>query len=178
VHDPFALLTADHREVEQLLEKLGKAEDSERPALVAQLDSALRLHMSIEEQLLYPIVNKHLGEDESEEAAVEHKLAREGLDKLRELMEKPGFGAAVEMLKGDIEHHVHDEENEMFPQLAARFDEKQRAALGHSIADAKASAAVSNGDTRNELLEAARRHDIEGRLTMTKDELREALSAN
>jgi len=178
VNDPFALLTADHREVEQLLETLAKAEESERPALVDQIDSSLRLHMKIEERLLYPVVAKQLGEEESEEAEVEHNLAREGLDKLRELMEMPGFGAAVDMLKGGIEHHVHDEEEEMFPKLGDRLDERQRSALGDSIAEAKAAAKVSGHETRDELMEAAKVRDIPGRSNMTKDELREALRAN
>ena len=178
MNDPFALLTADHREVEQLLEKLGKAEESERPALVNKIDSSLRLHMKIEEQLVYPIVSRQLGEEESEEAEVEHNLAREGLDKLQELIEMPGFGAAVDMLKGGIEHHVHDEEGEMFPKLGDRLDERQRAALGDSIAEAKAGAAVAGNETKDELMEAAKARDIPGRSSMTKDELREALGTN
>lgn len=171
------MLTADHREVERLLKRLGDADESEQAELVHQVDSSLRLHMKIEEQLLYPIVEQELGRQEAEEAEVEHKLARQGLDQLQQFMGVPGFGAAVEMLKAGIQHHVHEEETEMFPQLSERLDERQRAALGDSIAEAKAAGSIMDKDTKDELLEAARARDIPGRSTMTKDELRAALGA-
>jgi iron-sulfur cluster repair protein YtfE (RIC family) len=180
MNDPIAMLTTDHRDVEHLLAQLGKAETSERPGLLDQLDSSLRLHMEIEEGLLYPIVAKQIGKEEAKEAEVEHGLAREGLGKLRELVDQPGFGAAVDMLKGGIDHHVHEEEGELFPQLTERLDESERSTLGDRIAEAKGAvgvpgAAVSSDATKAELMDEAKARDIPGRSNMTKDELLEAL---
>jgi iron-sulfur cluster repair protein YtfE (RIC family) len=180
MNDPIAMLTTDHRDVEHLLEQLGKAETSERPGVLDQLNSSLRLHMEIEERLLYPIVAKQIGKEEAKEADVEHGLAREGLGKLRELVDQPGFGAAVDMLKGGIDHHVHEEESELFPQLTDRLEESERSALGDHIAEAKRAggvtgAAVNADATKAELMEEAKARDIPGRSNMTKDELRDAL---
>lgn len=209
MNDPIALITADHREVEQLMDRLEAAEGDEEAQLFAQLDQALRLHMDIEEQLLYPLVEREVGEEEAEEAETEHGLASEGLDKLESLLAQPGFGAALAMLKGGVQHHVQEEENELLPELVAKLDEQERNALGDAIAEAKAAGAVSGGNraaqergerkgeetaakksaasaparrrgesderTKEELMEEARKRDIPGRSSMTKEELQKAL---
>jgi len=54
-----------------------------------------------------------------EEPETEHGLAPEGLAKLRELEDQPGFGTAVDMLAAVIEHHVREEADEIFPSCAA-----------------------------------------------------------
>ena len=77
----------------------------------------LTAHMDLEESIVYPSVREAVGQEDEEEAEVEHRLAREGLDKLNSLVDVPGFGAAVEMLKGGIMHHVEEEENELLPDL-------------------------------------------------------------
>ena len=53
--------------------------------------------MAVEEQHLYPIVKQVAGDEAEEEAETEHDLTREGLAKLRDMLDKPGFGAAVDM---------------------------------------------------------------------------------
>ena len=186
MNDPIAILTADHRQVEQLFERIEKAEGEERARLVAELESSLRLHMDIEESIVYPIVASQVDEEDAEEANVEHDLAREGLDKLRQLLDQPGFGAALDMVKAGVHHHVEEEEGEIFPQLEGKLDDDKREELGDAVAEAKASGAPKgeraessdgSGDepTKQELLEEARRRDIPGRSSMTKDELQKAL---
>jgi hypothetical protein len=68
----------------------------------------LSAHMDMEESLVYPSVSTKVGSADEEEAEVEVGRAREGLDKLASMMEASGFGAAVEMLKGGISHHVEE----------------------------------------------------------------------
>lgn len=123
-------------------------------------------------------------EAEEEEAEIEHDLTREGLGKLRALLEKPGFGAVVDVVSAGIKHHVDEEENEIFPKLrrqaAERLDrldpEELEADVTRGGGDAKRSHG-SNGDaTRSELYEQAKDADIKGRSSMTKDELRDALA--
>jgi hypothetical protein len=110
-------LESQHREAEGLLAKLGDAtEASEQQPLVDELVSAMAEHMAIEEEQVYPELQRIDGEL-SEQANVEHGLAREGLDKLQPIVGQPGFGAVVEMVKGGISHHVEDEETEAFPKL-------------------------------------------------------------
>ena len=137
--DPITLLRKDHREAEELIKRLEESKNPgpRRRQTVEQLVAALTLHMDIEERLLYPLVRATLGADEVAEAEVEHELAREGLRKLAELVDAPGFGAAVDMVKGGVKHHVKDEESEMFPKLKKRVDRATLAEVGDQIEAAK-----------------------------------------
>ena len=74
----------------------------------------------------------------------------------------PGFGAAVEMVAGGISHHVEDEENEAFPKL--------RKSLG-----LRGSSSSSGEPTKEELYEQAKEAGIEGRSSMSKAELADAI---
>ena len=111
-------LTEEHRKVEQMMKRLGETDPGqERDRLVDELVESLTVHMKVEERFLYPIVSEVEGDETEKEAEVEHALAREGLQKLRKLAYEPGFGAAVDMLRAGVGHHVEDEEKEIFPAL-------------------------------------------------------------
>ncbi len=141
MNDPMTILKADHREVKKLLTALGDSEEgTEREQMAAEVDAALRLHMEIEETFLYPAVAEYVGEEDEEEAEIEHGLAREGLAKMVSMVDKPGFGAAAEMLLGGIEHHVEEEETELLPALKEALPREEWLALGDTIAQAKADA--------------------------------------
>jgi iron-sulfur cluster repair protein YtfE (RIC family) len=186
--DVLEHLTEEHRKVERLLDQIEDSDQGpERERLVAELESSLGTHMAVEEQFVYPIVKDVLDEEDAHEGVNEHDLARDGLVKLRELIDEPGFGAAVEMVKAGIAHHVEEEEGDMFPKL--REDAAERiAALGpaeeleQEVEDGSSSSSRSGevsgkGElTRDELYEKAKEADVEGRSSMTKDELREALN--
>ena len=150
-------LEAEHRQVEDLFSQLEDAEDetTQRP-LVDELVSSLTKHMEIEEREVYPEVAKIDGEME-QEAENEHAMGRDGMAKLQEMIGQPGFGAAVAMLQAGIEHHVQEEEGEVFPKL--------RASLGLTSADS----------TKEELYDQAQEAGIEGRSNMTKEQLAKAL---
>jgi hypothetical protein len=153
------LLESQHRQAEDLIAQPEEADDAAaQQPLVEQLVSALEEHMAIEEQ----DVNPNLGQidaDLAEEANVEHGLTREGLAKLQSMIGQPGFGAVVEVVKGGVSHHVEEEENEAFPKL--------RESLG--LTD-------STDHTKEELYEQAKQAGVEGRSTMSKDELAEAVT--
>ena len=60
MNDPITLLRKDHREAEALLKRLesSKKPGPQRKETVAKLDAALKLHMSIEEKLVYPVAQR------------------------------------------------------------------------------------------------------------------------
>ena len=141
MNDPASMLKADHRAAKKLLTSLADSEEgAERTEMANELNAALTLHMAIEESIVYPAVRRYVGEDDEEEAQIEHGLAREGLEKMMGMLTVPGFGAAVEMLKGGILHHVEEEETEIFPELKSALPREDWLAMGDAIAKAKADA--------------------------------------
>ena len=132
--DPVVLLKKDHREAEAMLKTLAESKPgARRRSTLDKLDAALRLHMEIEERAVYPLVSRLLGKDDAEEANIEHSLARDGLDTLHQLVDEPGFGAAVAMVTAGIKHHVKEEEHEMFPDLKQKLDRADLMALGDEV---------------------------------------------
>ena len=99
-----------------------------------KLVDALSLHMKIEESRVYPLVADLVGREEAQEAEIEHGLARDGLVKLQELVDEPGFGAAVAMVTAGIRHHVKEEEQDIFPELKKKLDRQQLRDLGDEVA--------------------------------------------
>ena len=139
--DPLRILRADHREAEQLLTRLSDSEEgAERESMIQELSEKLSLHMQLEEQMLYPLIAQCVGAEDEEEANIEHGLAREGLEKMTSMSTVPGFGAAVEMLKGGILHHVEEEEKEILPALRDAMDRDEWRALGEQLVAAKEAA--------------------------------------
>ncbi len=117
------LLKADHREVEKLFAAFEEADgDAKKQAsLASQIGQALSIHAEIEETLFYPAVLPLLdkeGEDLTCEATVEHGTlhgliaSMNGKDASR-----PMIRAHVTVLKEYVEHHVKEEEKELFPRV-------------------------------------------------------------
>jgi hemerythrin-like domain-containing protein len=143
MNDPMRILKADHREVERLLKQLGDTDEGrERQRLAREVQTKLTAHMEIEERIVYPPVADEVGEDDREEAEVEHRLAREGLATMMSMLDQPGFGASVEMLLGGIKHHVEEEESQLLPELKDALDRDDWLAMGDAIAAAKQAAGL------------------------------------
>ncbi len=142
MNDPIAILKRDHREAEELLKRLAESKKpgATRRKTTEKLIAALKLHMEIEEQLVYPLVSERVGREEEQEAETEHELAREGLAKLSQLVDEPGFGAAVAMITAGIKHHVKEEETEVFPELKSQLERDELSALGDSVLAKKKTA--------------------------------------
>jgi hemerythrin superfamily protein len=119
--DVTRILEADHRKVEELFAKISKAEGDARTPLIDELATSLRAHMELEEQTLYPAMEPVTGAETVEEGETEHKLARKSLEDMVGLApDGPGFGAALDAVKAGIEHHVKEEEGEVFPKLRSQ----------------------------------------------------------
>ena len=123
-------LIKEHREVEQLLEKLAaSAAGHDREQMLAELGDALDMHMEVEERDVYPIVEDHLGEEKSAAVEHEHNNARNHLSRVADHVNDVLFAEAIEALTNDIQHHVAEEENKIFPTLR-RVAADEIAALG------------------------------------------------
>jgi hemerythrin superfamily protein len=182
--DVTRILEKDHRMVEDLLSKLEKAQGEERLPLIEELTTNLLGHMELEEQVVYPAMQPVTGKEEVEEGNTEHELARKALADVQALApDDPGFGAAFDVFKAGIEHHVKDEEEEVFPELrkdgervleemATPFMTK-RLELGLPMT----ADALSAASTKEELVEEATKAGVDAASSMNKDELAEALSS-
>ena len=140
MNDPIAILKRDHREAAAMLKTLaGSKPGAARRKTTSKLADALRLHMAIEEELIYPLIATRVGKDEEQEARTEHGLARAGLAQMVELVDEGGFGAAVAMVTAGIKHHVKEEETELFPKLKSKLDGEELSGLGDAIAAKKSA---------------------------------------
>jgi hemerythrin-like domain-containing protein len=138
MNDPIAILKRDHREAAALLKELSDSKPgAKRRRTTEKVVAALQLHMAIEEELVYPLVEQRVGHEEEQEAETEHSLARTGLAKMTELVDEPGYGAAVAMVTAGIKHHVKEEETEVFPELKSKLDRDELSDLGDAVAARK-----------------------------------------
>jgi hemerythrin superfamily protein len=123
--DAIALLKADHREVEELFERFEKARGAERKQAVAnEICAKLAVHAQVEEELLYPAARDVLSASDEglvDEAAVEHQSAKELIAKIEAMTPADDlYDATVKVLSEYIDHHVKEEERELFPKLRQR----------------------------------------------------------
>lgn len=123
------LLKQQHRTVEALFAKIEAGE----PEALKDLASALAAHMAIEHEFFYP-ESRDVDEDAVLEAFEEHAIAETALKRaLATDPEEESFDARVKVLKELIEHHVKEEEGELFPQVEKEVDSAELEALGQQM---------------------------------------------
>lgn len=122
--DAIDLLTADHRNVEKLFKQYEQLVENEgtyneKEALAATICAELTVHAQVEEEIFYPAARDILDEEELvDEAVVEHASAKDLIAQLAEMSPDDDlYDAKVKVLGELIEHHVEEEEDEMFPKL-------------------------------------------------------------
>jgi hemerythrin-like domain-containing protein len=114
----IALLTEDHDYVKKAFRAFEKMDEEDQPALVKQVLQALKVHTRIEEQIFYPAVRKALNDqDLMNEAEVEHDSAKVLIRQLERMKPSdPKFAATFTVLGEYVNHHVKEEESQMFPK--------------------------------------------------------------
>jgi len=137
--DAIRLLKEDHREVEKYFKQYEELEsDREKQALAQTICKALSVHAQIEEEIFYTAAREKIeDEDLLDEAEVEHATAKDLIAQIQSM--KAGdelFDAKVKVLGEYIQHHVKEEEGEMFPE--ARDADLDLVALGKALAERKA----------------------------------------
>jgi Hemerythrin HHE cation binding domain len=109
----ISLLSQDHRNVEQLFNRYEQAESAaEKRGITDKVIEQLSVHAEIEEQFFYPAVAAKLEErGEVLEAVEEHHMAKLALWELERLpTSAPNFDAKFTVMKGNVLHHVGEEE--------------------------------------------------------------------
>ncbi|HYF10517.1 MAG TPA: hemerythrin domain-containing protein [Candidatus Paceibacterota bacterium] len=134
VTDPFKHLEENHAYVSEIFRKIGETSagaDAERTELFTRLKDALTLHAELEENTLYPLLKeKEETRDLAFEAAEEHQLVKTMLSEISGLdPTAEEWDAQVAVLKENVEHHVQEEEGDMFLKAREALTKKEQDAL-------------------------------------------------
>lgn len=133
--DAFNLLKADHRKVEELFSELESARGQAKMRVFEQIKSELELHTHIEETIFYPALEKpKQTHDLTLEAYEEHDVVKKLLQELsRAKTANEEWEAKAKVLQENVEHHVEEEENELFPKAQQALGETDIEALGEQM---------------------------------------------
>lgn len=115
--DGFAMLIEDHRKVDRLFQEFEQSGDY---ALARKICEELTMHATLEEELIYPLYRSKVETAGADEARREHQEAKDIIARIGSLGDDDDqLRAAVQELKQAVQHHVEEEENELFPQMQA-----------------------------------------------------------
>jgi hemerythrin superfamily protein len=141
--DVVDILTTDHREVLELVDRIPSADAAGRRDMADTVIAELMRHAVAEEMYVYPAMRKHLPDGD---AAVQHDV--EEHQELEEVMKQlesadsaePRFLEVLSRLEAVLRDHVSDEETEQFPQLRARIPTDDLVEMGKKVETAKKAA--------------------------------------
>jgi len=131
----FNLLKADHRKVAELFQRLERTSGKRKLDVFKQIKEELDLHAHIEEKIFYPAL-----EEPSEtsdivlEAYEEHKQVKTLLRELgRARNANEEWQVKAKVLQENVEHHVDEEENELFKKAGAALSAEEIEELGERL---------------------------------------------
>jgi hemerythrin superfamily protein len=129
------MLKRQHRQVEKLFKQLdGEDSTDARRRTFEQIADALAIHATIEERHFYPAVKEQQTEDILLESVEEHlEIKRALADLLAMDAGEENFDAKVQVLREDVEHHVEEEEKQLFPKVEKLFDEETLAEIAEAM---------------------------------------------
>jgi hemerythrin-like domain-containing protein len=140
--DAIALLKDDHAKVKKMLTAL---EDTTERAVktrqegLAELRRELQVHEAIEEEIFYPALKRHAEAKEIVlEAYEEHDVVDTIMGELeRTAVEDERWAAKFTVMKENLEHHIEEEEGEMFKHARDVFDRETLEELGRQMKERK-----------------------------------------
>jgi len=140
--DILDTLQAEHDEVQELLEKLVDSDAArEQKQLVEKVKRTLVPHTKAEEKVVYDAVLALRGKEakiDGNEGYIEHGLADQTLKKLDKLTANtPEFHAAAKVLKELVDHHIQEEEKNIWAQVKENFSHDEREQMNRDFLAAK-----------------------------------------
>ena len=138
--DAFELLKADHKKVAELFDQLDAAKGKAKLSIFRQIQDELELHTHIEEKIFYPALEKpEETHDLTLEAYEEHKVVKTLLAELSNAKSADDeWQAKAKVLRENVEHHVEEEESELFDKADDALSDEQIESLGDRMATEKA----------------------------------------
>lgn len=143
--DAIAMLKADHVKVKKLLAELETTTErgvKTRAELFSSIKGELTVHEIIEEEIFYPALKSHpKATDLVLEGYEEHHVVDVLMAELEQLdVTDESWGAKAIVMKENVEHHIEEEEGDMFKKARQVFDAGELDALGDRMATRKSSA--------------------------------------
>lgn len=140
--DAVKLLKKDHREVAALLKEIQNTTEraeKTREELFAQIKEALEVHTKIEEDVLYPALKEtKTTHDITLEAYEEHAVVKTLLKELdAEDKNTEEWLAKLTVMSENIEHHVEEEEEDMFVKMEKALPKEELEQIGQAMAEEK-----------------------------------------
>ena len=140
--DATKLLKEDHDRVKKMLNELDSTTErgvKTREELFTKLKRELVAHEQIEEEILYPALREHPKAKELVlEAYEEHHVVDVVIAEIEAVpFDDERWGAKLTVMKENIEHHIEEEEDEMFKQARQIFDRDELEELGNSMQERK-----------------------------------------
>ena len=134
----ISLLEEDHRKMKKLLSELESTTErgvKTREELFATVRDELTVHETIEEEIFYPALKEHHKTKEiALEGYEEHHVVDMVMAEIEGLpYDDEKWGAKFKVMKENIEHHIEEEEKEMFMQARQAFEEDELEALGERM---------------------------------------------
>jgi hemerythrin superfamily protein len=128
--DAITMLKADHQKVRKLFEEYEMARDRETRRSVATLVFVeLETHAQLEEHVFYPAVNEETDDGPAlvKESLEEHQAMKHLIQELRDMgPDTKAFDIKFQELRRHVEHHVEEEEAEMFPLAEEGLEEDMK----------------------------------------------------
>ena len=137
--DAFNLLKADHRKVAELFDELESASGKQKLTVFAQIKTELELHTHIEETIFYPALEEPKEtHDLTLEAYEEHNVVKSLLKELSKARSADDeWDAKAKVLRENVEHHVEEEENELFKKASKALSRDEIETLGEQMQSEK-----------------------------------------
>jgi hemerythrin superfamily protein len=120
--DAIELLKRDHADVKKAFKQFEKAKYKDPNAckeFIASICRDIEMHAAVEEEIFYPAVRAKIKDDDlMNEAQVEHNSAKQLIAEIEKLAgDDPMLKASATVLSEYVNHHVKEEEREMFPKV-------------------------------------------------------------
>lgn len=123
-NDALAMLKADHDKVKKMFKEFERMTEDEEMGeeaqqLATQICNELKVHTTLEEEIFYPEARAALEDDEDllDEAEVEHASAKDLIEQIEAGGGDEKFAAKVTVLGEYVNHHIKEEQDEMFPKV-------------------------------------------------------------